>query len=170
MSLFSKRLISIAGALIGNLIATIGIAHADQHAIDELSWLNGHWIDTRNPEKQIEVRWDALGGDAMIGTWRRNNGAKLAYYEILTMREIDGEVYYRFDLYSKHRETNIFEETSSTRLKLLEARSNHAVFHVVGEENWILTMDVEDDVLRGWMEDTNNPKGDRNYSYVAKRQ
>lgn len=152
------------------IFATFSAATASDHGLDDLSWLTGHWVDTRDPEKPIEVRWNAASSDAMVGTWRKNDGKGLALYEILTMREIDGAIYYRFDFYGKEKGEDTFSQSSSTRLKLLEVRNNHAVFQIVGEENWRLTMNVEDGVLSGWMEDTDKPDAEKFYSYVAKRQ
>ncbi len=48
-------------------------------------------------------------------------------------------------------------------------RLEFAEFKIVGEENWMLTMEVADGALSGWMEDTNKPDSGRFYSYVAKK-
>lgn len=166
MNLCLKRL-SVA---IFAILMAPNAAFGGAHSLDDLSWLAGHWIDTRNPEKPIEVRWNAPSGGAMIGTWRKNNKTGLAFYEVLTMREIDGAIFYRFDFYQKEKESDTFSQSSSTRLKLIDAHKNHAVFQIVGEENWHLTMEVEDGILSGWMEDTDKPDAEKFYSYVAKRQ
>lgn len=147
-----------------------GASIAGNHSLDDMAWLTGHWIDLRDSAKPVEVRWNAPSGDAMIGTWRKNNDAGLAFYEILTMREINGTVFYRFDFYGRKKENDTFSQSSSTRLKLIEARENHAEFQIIGEENWRLTMDVDNGVLSGWMEDTNQPDGEKFYSYVAEKQ
>jgi len=166
MNLIFKRLTAVVAAL-----CTIsGAAIAADHSLDDLSWLTGHWIDTRDPEKPIEVRWNAANGNAMVGTWRKNNGNSLAYYEMLTMREIASAVFYRFDFFEKDEATGLFAQSSSTRLELMEARLDFAVFKIVGEENWKLTMEIEDGVLSGWMEDTNKPDAEKFYSYVAAKQ
>ncbi len=75
------------------IFAAFSAATASEHRLDDLSWLTGHWVDTRDPENPIEVRWDKPSGDAMIGAWRKNNESGLAFYEILTMREVDGAVF-----------------------------------------------------------------------------
>ena len=124
MPKYSKLLLWVFGAL----IFLPGAAVAGQHSLDDLSWLSGHWIDTRDPEKPIEVRWNTASGDAMIGTWRKNDEAGLAFYEMLTMREVDGEVFYRFDFYKRETGETTFSQSSSTQLKLLDAQKKTRSF------------------------------------------
>ena len=144
-------------------------ASAENYSLDDLSWLEGQWLDTREPDRRIEVQWNGTIGDAMIGTWRRMDGETLYAYEILTMRQRDGDIFYRFDLFQED-ENGLFVATDPLRLRLLDAKENHARFEIVDEENWILTMVVEDDFLKGWMDDMLNPSPEKRYNYFAKRQ
>ena len=134
-----------------------------------LNWLEGTWLDTRSADRRIEVQWNAAMGDAMVGTWRRMDGETIESYEMLTMRQHDGDIYYRFDFYQKDPK-GVFQVSDTLRLRLLETNENFARFELVGEENWILTKVVEDDFLKGWMEDTLNPSPEKRYNYFAKRQ
>jgi uncharacterized protein DUF6265 len=166
MQFFSKPLVAIIAAL----CLTPASAFADNYKLDDLSWLTGNWIDLRDQETPIEVQWNPAMGGAMIGSWRKVRGGTLVAYEILTMRDMNGEIIYRFDFYKKAGNEETFSVDSITRLKLVIAKENHAVFKIIGEENWMLTMQVEDGVLRGYMEDQNNPDAKRFYSYVATKQ
>ena len=108
--------------------------------------------------------------DAMVGSWAKNKNGQLIAYEILTMREIEGEIIYRFDYYKKPKVSDIFAVDSTTRLKLMITAKDQAIFTIIGEENWQLTMPVKNDVLSGYMGDLNKPDAERLYSYVATRQ
>ncbi len=166
MNLFSKRLVAIAVAL----CLAPASAFAGDYKLDDLSWLTGNWVDLRDPENPVEVQWNPAMGGAMIGSWRKVKNGALVAYEILTMRDMNGKIIYRFDYYKKTENEETFSVDSTTRLKLVSAKESHAVFNIIGEENWMLTMQVEDGVLSGYMEDQNNPDAERFYSYVATRQ
>ena len=166
-----NNMLTGVAALMATFAFTVAQAASETtYSLDDLSWLEGRWADHRDPEVPIEVRWNSKEGDAMVGSWRKTKNGALVAYEILTMRKIGGDVVYRFDLYSRKENDEAFSMTSSTRLKLLLARDNHAEFTVIGEENWRLTMDVEAGVLSGFMEDQNDPNAERFYSYVGRKQ
>ena len=123
-------------------------AYADDLSLDDLAWLEGRWLEKRGENTVVEVVWNPAIGDAMTGTWSQTVDGALKRYEVLTMREVGGDIFYRFDLYGKG-DDGLFTVASTLRLKLIGAEAPVAKFEIVGEENWVLTMDTSDDILRG---------------------
>ena len=146
---FFYNLCALAG-----LVSTNALAGNDTLA--DLNWLEGRWLEQRDNGTIVEVMWNPAIGNAMTGTWSQSVDDGLKRYEILTMREIDGEVFYRFDLFEKG-EDELFTLASMLRLKLIKVSEPIATFEIVGEENWVLTMDASDGILRGWIVDTEKP-------------
>jgi hypothetical protein len=62
-------------------------------AIDQMTWLQGCWIQTR-PNGVIEERWMGPGGGVMLGMGRTLRDGKLRDYEYTRIVEADGSLVY----------------------------------------------------------------------------
>lgn len=61
--------------------------------IDQMTWLQGCWIQTR-PNDVIEERWMGPGGGVMLGMGRTLRDGKLRDYEYTRIVEADGSLAY----------------------------------------------------------------------------
>jgi hypothetical protein len=61
--------------------------------IDQMTWLQGCWIQTR-PNGVIEERWMGPGGGVMLGMGRTLRDGKLRDYEYTRIVEADGSLAY----------------------------------------------------------------------------
>jgi hypothetical protein len=63
-------------------------------AIDDMAWLVGAWVGTRNSGASIEERWSPPLGGAMLGVSRTVSRGKMSAFEYLRIVERDGGLVY----------------------------------------------------------------------------
>lgn len=129
-------------------------AWAAGETLVELDWLSGTWVEKREDGTVIEVIWSAPGGDAMVGTWRVVKDGEMRAYEMLTMRQTDEGVFYRFDLY---REAATFDAPGKTVFKLSSIKARRAVFDLVEGAGRITSEIIDGGRLRGALSNPEQP-------------
>ena len=147
-----------AAAAIAILLAasfvTLPPAGAAGESLQDLAWLTGTWLQERDDGATIEVIWGAPRGDAMVGTWRTIKDGELKAYEILTMRQTDEGITYRFDLYRKAAR---FVAPGSTSFKLVELDGKRALFDLEDGPGRITIEITGEGRLRGAWSDPEKP-------------
>jgi hypothetical protein len=140
---------------------------AETSPLAHLKWLEGYWVQHTTDGSQITVQWSPADGDAMVGTWRKTKAGKMVAYEMLTMRNTDNNIVYRFDMY---RASDGFKNASSSYFTLVNTADNKAIFMETGS-SWQLTIEItEAGNLMGYMQDTNKPDGPVHVGYDAVKQ
>jgi hypothetical protein len=82
----------VAGMLV--LTAPAGTVRGDAPAsIARLAWLQGCWQST-SPQRTIDEQWMAPRGGAMLGMARTVRGDAMVEYEVVVLREQDGQLVY----------------------------------------------------------------------------
>jgi hypothetical protein len=62
--------------------------------IDRVAWLQGCW-QSASPQRTVEEHWMAPRGRSMLGVGRTVSGDRLVEYELVVLREQDGQLAYQ---------------------------------------------------------------------------
>ncbi len=62
-------------------------------AIERVAWLQGCW-EAASPQRTVEEQWMAPRGRSMIGAGRTVRADRLVEYELVVLREQDGQLAY----------------------------------------------------------------------------
>jgi hypothetical protein len=76
------------------VVATGPARGTEPVTIDGVAWLQGCWLSD-SPQRTIEEQWMAPRGGAMLGMGRTVRGAAMAEYEVVVLRERDGQLVYQ---------------------------------------------------------------------------
>jgi hypothetical protein len=63
-------------------------------AIERVAWLQGCW-ESASPQRTVEEQWMSPRGRSMIGVGRTVRGDRLVEYELVVLREQDGQLAYQ---------------------------------------------------------------------------
>jgi len=75
-------------------------ASAASARIAEVAWIAGHW-GLEQPGGSLEEIWSEPQGDCMMGVFRWMKGERVWIYELLTIREEEGTLVFRFRHFGK---------------------------------------------------------------------
>src|SRR5688500_2938617 len=73
--------------------ATAAPADAQETSLSRVAWLTGCWAFT-DADGSVEENWMGPRGGAMIASGRTVRAGKLAGYEMVILREVDGKLQY----------------------------------------------------------------------------
>lgn len=59
--------------------------------LEDVAWIAGHWLDSALGGIVEEV-WTEPHGDSMMGMFKLLNNGKTSFYELLTIREVNGSL------------------------------------------------------------------------------
>jgi hypothetical protein len=65
--------------------------HPPEASVEELAWLEGHWLADALGGTAEEI-WAAPKAGAMMGMFRAERDNEISFYEFFTIREVDGSV------------------------------------------------------------------------------
>lgn len=95
-------LLTVAGPL-GVLPSSLATQEQDakwaRAKIADVAWIAGHWEASLNGAR-LEEFWSNPGGDCMVGMFRWVKDGKVWIYELLTIREEDDTLVFRFRHFS----------------------------------------------------------------------
>jgi hypothetical protein len=74
------------------LVALVTV-QAERPGIARLAWLQGCW-ELATPQQTVEEQWMAPRGGSMLGMSRTLRGGALTEYELVVLREQDGQLAY----------------------------------------------------------------------------
>ena len=82
--------------LAGAMASASGTAAQEKPAIaiDRVAWLQGCW-ESVSPQRTVEEHWLSPRGRSMIGVGRTVRGDRLVEYELVVLREQDGQLAYQ---------------------------------------------------------------------------
>ncbi len=157
--------------ILGALIFTFSFSFLGSTADDEqsfqlsdLSWISGDWVEEKTEYKRIiKIHWGAQMDDAYVGTWSTSKEGEMDAYEMLTMRQTDEGIIYRYEYFSRK---DGFIESQPSEFLLKEVKGHRAVFTSQADPKWILVMEItEEGSLRGMQ--VNSETGKTYIGYTA---
>lgn len=144
------RFLVIAGGMA--LVSGVSTQDAPAVAIERVAWLQGCW-EAAASERTVEEHWMAPRGRSMIGVGRTVRADRLVEYELVVLREQDGQLAYQ--AHPSGQPSTVFLSRTVGDTELLFENPAHDFPQRIGYRR------NGPDALHAWIEGTRNGQARR---------
>lgn len=120
--------------------------------IDRVAWLQGCW-ESVSPQRTVEEQWMSPRGRSMIGVGRTVRADRLVEYELVVLREQDGQLAY--EAHPSGQPSAVFLSRTVTDAEVVFENPTHDFPQRVGYRR------DGPDALLAWIEGTRNGQARR---------
>lgn len=138
-----KKLTALITLITVGFFSLDTFANDEKPTIEDMAWLEGKWVEHKEEvNRTIEIRWEKVTGDSMVGTWHTYKDGMMLAYEMLTLRETEDGIVYRFDYFDKKKN---FENPPSAFFVLETLDGDKALFTSKREPEWDLFLEINEE-------------------------